>query len=210
MFVHFVFHKYLSTFLFPDHLKKPLDDYVSKLTKVRILRTSKREGLIRARLLGANAARAQVITFLDAHCEANVNWLEPLLDRIRKDRTIVSVPVIDIISSTDFSYSGTPAEVIGGFSWDMQFNWHSLPQSIRNQRKDSSQPIRLVCSSAERTQVIGSGVSWWGWGWGRIDLQTASMFDLNTLTFFATCFTITAHSTTAWSFQNLVDRTEYF
>lgn len=128
-----------STF---DHLKKPLDDYVSKLTKVRILRTSKREGLIRARLLGANAARAQVITFLDAHCEANVNWLEPLLDRIRKDRTIVSVPVIDIISSTDFSYSRTPAEVIGGFSWDMQFNWHSLPQSIRNQRKDSSQPIR--------------------------------------------------------------------
>ena len=154
-FVHFAFHKYLSTFASPDHLKKPLDDYVSKLTKVRILRTSKREGLIRARLLGANAARAQVITFLDAHCEANVNWLEPLLDRIRQDRTIVSVPVIDIISSSDFSYSRTPAEVIGGFSWDMQFNWHSLPQSIRNQREDSSQPIRLVCSSASRDISYG-------------------------------------------------------
>ena len=96
-----------------------------------------------------------MITFLDAHCEANVNWLEPLLDRIRQDRTIVSVPVIDIISSSDFSYSRTPAEVIGGFSWDMQFNWHSLPQSIRNQRKDSSQPIRLVCSSAERDISYG-------------------------------------------------------
>lgn len=121
---------------------------MSRLTKVHILRTKKREGLIRARLLGANAARAQVITFLDAHCEANVNWLEPLLDRIRQDRTIVPVPVIDIISSSDFSYSGTPAEVIGGFSWDMQFNWHSLPQSVRSKRKDSSEPIRLVCSSA--------------------------------------------------------------
>lgn len=147
--VHFALHKYLLTLTPPDHLKKPLDDYVSKLPKVRILRTSKREGLIRARLLGANAARGEVLTFLDAHCEANVNWLEPLLDRIRQDRTIVSVPVIDIISSSDFSYSRTPAEVIGGFSWDMQFNWHSLPQSIRNQREDSSQPIRLVCSSAE-------------------------------------------------------------
>ena len=150
LFEHFVFHKLLSTFLSPDHLKKPLDDYVSKLTKVRILRTSKREGLIRARLLGANAARAQVLTFLDAHCEANVNWLEPLLDRIHQDRTIVSVPVIDIISSTDFSYSRTSAEIIGGFTWDMQFNWHSLPQSIRNQREDSSQPIRSVYSSTER------------------------------------------------------------
>ena len=157
-FLNLDFHKYLSTFSSLDHLKKPLDDYVSKLTKVRILRTSKREGLIRARLLGANAARAEVITFLDAHCEANVNWLEPLLDRIRQDRTIVSVPVIDIISSSDFSYSKTPAEVIGGFSWDMQFNWHSLPQSIRNERKDSSQPIRLVCSTAERDiSYVGGG-----------------------------------------------------
>ena len=114
--------------------------------------------------MGANAAKAQVITFLDAHCEANVNWLEPLLDRIRQDRTIVPVPVIDIISSSDFSYSGTPAEVIGGFSWDMQFNWHSLPQSIRNQRKDLSQPIRLVCISAERRrfdyQIVSNIVGW--------------------------------------------------
>lgn len=85
-----------------------------------------------------------MLTFLDAHCEANVNWLEPLLDRIRRDYTTVAVPVIDIISSTDFSYSGTPAEVIGGFTWDMQFNWHGLPQNVRNQRKDLSEPVRLA------------------------------------------------------------------
>lgn len=133
-----------NTCLSSDHLKKPLEDYVAQLGKVRILRTTKREGLIRARLLGAKAAKAQVLTFLDAHCEANVNWLEPLLDRIRQDPTTVAVPVIDIIGSSDFSYSGTPAEVIGGFSWDMQFNWHSLPFSVRNQRREASDPIRLV------------------------------------------------------------------
>lgn len=62
-----------------EHLKLPLEEYMLRLPKVRILRTKKREGLIRTRLLGAALAKGQVITFLDSHCEANVNWLPPLL-----------------------------------------------------------------------------------------------------------------------------------
>lgn len=53
---------------------------------VRILRMEQRSGLIRARLRGAAATRGQVITFLDAHCECTVGWLEPLLVRIKEDR----------------------------------------------------------------------------------------------------------------------------
>ena len=51
------------------HLMQQLDDYMSSLPKVRIVRATRREGLIRARLLGARYVTAPVLTYLDSHCE---------------------------------------------------------------------------------------------------------------------------------------------
>ena len=41
---------------------------------VKIVRTTERSGLIRARLAGAKAATGDVLIFLDSHCEVGPGW----------------------------------------------------------------------------------------------------------------------------------------
>lgn len=57
------------TLSLPEYLKEPLEQYVKQLQVVKVVRQEERKGLITARLLGASVAQAEVLTFLDAHCE---------------------------------------------------------------------------------------------------------------------------------------------
>ena len=68
-----------------------MEDHVANFpVPVRVLRTGKRSGLIRARLIGAKEVKGQVITFLDAHCECTEGWLEPLLARVAENRSLLT------------------------------------------------------------------------------------------------------------------------
>uniref|UniRef100_A0A8D0HNI6 Polypeptide N-acetylgalactosaminyltransferase n=1 Tax=Sphenodon punctatus TaxID=8508 RepID=A0A8D0HNI6_SPHPU len=116
-----------------DFLKASLENYVKKLeVTVKIIRMEQRSGLIRARLRGAAASKGQVITFLDAHCECTLGWLEPLLARIKEDRKTVVCPIIDVINMT-----------YGGFNWKLNFRWYPVPQREMDRRKgDRTLPVR--------------------------------------------------------------------
>ncbi|XP_058853232.1 polypeptide N-acetylgalactosaminyltransferase 10-like isoform X1 [Acipenser ruthenus] len=123
-----------------EHLKAALEDYMVRLPKVRIVRTKKREGLIRTRLLGASVAIGGVITFLDSHCEANVNWLPPLLDRIAQNRKTIVCPMIDVIDHDNFGYETQAGDAMrGAFDWEMYYKRIPIPSEIQN--RDPSEPF---------------------------------------------------------------------
>ncbi|KYB25760.1 putative polypeptide N-acetylgalactosaminyltransferase 9 isoform X1 [Tribolium castaneum] len=126
-----------------DHLKQQLVDYFASEPKVKIIRAKKREGLIRARLLGAAHAEGEVLTYLDSHCECTTGWLEPLLDRIARDPTTVVCPVIDVIDDTtlEYHFHDSGGVNVGGFDWNLQFNWHAVPEHEKKRHKNPAEPV---------------------------------------------------------------------
>ncbi|XP_012684968.2 polypeptide N-acetylgalactosaminyltransferase 4 [Clupea harengus] len=126
-----------------SYLKVQLADYISNLDRVRLIRTNKREGLVRARLIGATYATGDVLTFLDCHCECVPGWIEPLLERIGENESTIVCPVIDTIDWNTFEfYMQTDEPMIGGFDWRLTFQWHAVPLTERKRRKSRIDPIK--------------------------------------------------------------------
>ncbi len=113
-----------------------------KLTHlVKLVTAPERLGLIRARIFGAKKATGQVLVFLDSHVEANVHWLEPLLDRIKENKTNVVTPIIDIVNADTFKYEPSPL-VRGGFNWGLNFKWDTIPRSELQTLEDFAKPFK--------------------------------------------------------------------
>ncbi|XP_052565149.1 putative polypeptide N-acetylgalactosaminyltransferase 9 isoform X2 [Culex pipiens pallens] len=156
------------------HTQKQLEDYFEAYPRVKIVRAPKREGLIRARLLGARYATAPVLTYLDSHCECTTGWLEPLLDRIAKNSTTVVCPVIDVIddNTMEYHYRDSGGVNVGGFDWNLQFNWHAVPEKEKRRHKSTAEPVWSPTMAGglfsidkeffERLGTYDSGFDIWG------------------------------------------------
>jgi len=70
--------------------------------------------------------------------------LEPLLQLIKDDKTVVVTPLIDIIDKENFAYKynrGSKVSV-GGFNWDLVFTWHVAPDEDLKDRSNEHMPVR--------------------------------------------------------------------
>ena len=85
-------------------------------------------------------------------------WLEPLLDRIARNSTTVVCPVIDVIDDTtmEYHYRDSTGVNVGGFDWNLQFNWHAVPERERKRHKvmDFFQIYKLVRLSGRKWSEI--------------------------------------------------------
>ncbi|NXG45444.1 GLT16 acetylgalactosaminyltransferase, partial [Psilopogon haemacephalus] len=137
--------------LVDDFSSDPEDcQLLTKIPKVKCLRNARREGLIRSRVRGADVATADILTFLDSHCEVNSDWLQPMLQRVKEDYTRVVSPIIDVISLDNFAYLAASADLRGGFDWSLHFKWEQIPIEQKMSRTDPTQSIR--------TPVIAGGI----------------------------------------------------
>lgn len=129
-----------------ENLKDQLETYLEQFNGVvKLIRNNERQGLIRTRSRGAQEATGEVIVFLDAHCEVNTNWLPPLLAPIYRDRTVLTVPIIDGINHKNFEYRpvyGEDRHFRGIFEWGMLYKENEVPDRELNKRKYNSEPYK--------------------------------------------------------------------
>ncbi|XP_073687866.1 probable polypeptide N-acetylgalactosaminyltransferase 8 [Garra rufa] len=83
-----------------EDLHLALYEYIDLINKdkpglIKKVRHKQQMGLAKARVSGWEAATGQVVAVLDAHIEVHKQWAEPLLARIKADRTVVLSPVFD-------------------------------------------------------------------------------------------------------------------
>ena len=69
---------------------------------------------------GARLARSPVLFFMDAHAEANVGWLEPLLYELKRNPKQILQPFVDGIDAMSLEFVAPGIYHRGAFSWDLR------------------------------------------------------------------------------------------
>uniref|UniRef100_A0A3Q3XB75 Polypeptide N-acetylgalactosaminyltransferase n=1 Tax=Mola mola TaxID=94237 RepID=A0A3Q3XB75_MOLML len=144
-------HLLKEIILVDDHssspeLKEHLQSFVDETNAqhgpgfIKVVRHDKQEGLIRSRVSGWRVASAPIVALFDAHVEFNTGWAEPILQRIKEDRTRVVSPSFDNIKYDTFEIEEYPLSA-QGFDWELWCRYLNPPKSWWAQRNHTA-PIR--------------------------------------------------------------------
>ncbi|XP_021431001.1 polypeptide N-acetylgalactosaminyltransferase 18 [Oncorhynchus mykiss] len=126
-------------------LKENLQHFVKEANSqrpdfIKLVRHDKQEGLIRSRVSGWRAASAPVVALFDAHVEFNIGWAEPILLRIKEDRTRIISPSFDNIKYDTFEIEEYPLSA-QGFDWELWCRYLNPPKTWWTQHNTTA-PIR--------------------------------------------------------------------
>ncbi|XP_073336794.1 probable polypeptide N-acetylgalactosaminyltransferase 8 [Pagrus major] len=128
-----------------EDLKESLDEYINYIHEghpglVKKVRHSEQLGLTQARLSGWKAAEGDVVAILDVHIEVHVQWAEPLLARIKEDRTVILTPVFDNVRFYDLTVAPYTAAA-DAFDWALWCMYESFRPEWYD-LKDETQPAK--------------------------------------------------------------------
>ncbi|CAG5856178.1 unnamed protein product [Menidia menidia] len=140
-----------------NELKEKLQDFVSETNSqrpgfIKLVRHAKQEGLIRSRVSGWRAATAPVVALFDAHVEFNAGWAEPILQRIKEDRTRIISPSFDNIKYDTFEIEEYPLSA-QGFDWELWCRYLNPPKSWWHKGNKSApiqSPALIGCFVVDR------------------------------------------------------------
>ncbi|XP_057693042.1 probable polypeptide N-acetylgalactosaminyltransferase 8 [Corythoichthys intestinalis] len=113
-----------------NDLGRPLQDYIDEIHidkpgLIKKVRHHRQMGLSQSRISGWEHATAEVVAILDAHIEVTQGWAEPLLARIKADRTVVVSPVFDKIHFDDLHIEKYIPSA-HGFDWPLWCMYESF------------------------------------------------------------------------------------
>lgn len=126
-----------------NDLGKPLQDYIGQINKerpglIKKVWHERQMGLSQSRISGWKQATADVVAILDAHIEATEGWAEPLLARIKADRTVVVSPTFNKVHFDDL-HMERYITAAHGFDWNLWCLYESFGQKWLKMG-DESQP----------------------------------------------------------------------
>jgi len=160
----------LQEILFVDDANEATTSYADILRrlhpKVKVHSNAERQGLTKAKVTGTEHTTAPVIVFMEPHCIANKQWVEPLLERLLQSRKRVVVPAIDDLDEDNTNRYVYLGNLWGGFGLNLEFKWGG-DIGGRNRTWQQPEPYPMPALSG------GILAMWRGW-WeesGRYDAE---------------------------------------
>lgn len=127
----------LKTFpSFSEIILNQIHEILPKLPKVRLIRSPKRLGLMKARVLGAENAKGPVLVVADSHIEVTTGWLQPLLDPIARNPKTIMLPGVETIKTQTLEYINAITNLyswVGGFTWEMMYTWTKIEAATKSE-----------------------------------------------------------------------------